>query len=178
MSNRKSPPSQDSWGLLGSKRKLLWAPPGWDPPRSQGLGPAMWGPRGHCRMWWKATWNGVECVDLRPGHLVPPPPRSVVLSLFYSASLGLRFPICEMRANNPWVTCPEATNGSGSTESQHTVPLGVSSLFLSSSCALWLYGGLMMCEQRNPGREKHWMETGQTWGGEGKRGGSRERKEG
>ena len=69
-----------------------------------------------------------ECVDLRAGHLslilVPPLPRSVVLSLFYSASLGLSFPICEMGANNTWVTCHEAMNGSGYTESQHTVPLG------------------------------------------------------
>ena len=36
----------------------------------------------------------------------------------------------------------------------------------------------MMHEQRNPGRGKHWLETGQTWGGKGERGGSRERKEG
>lgn len=64
------------------------------------------------------------------------------------------------------------------TQSHSTQFPWVSSLFLSSFCALWLYGGLMMREQRNPGRGKHWVETGQTWGGKGERGGSRERKEG
>lgn len=87
----------------------------------------MWDPQGLCLMWWEATWNVVECVDLRPGHLslilVPPLPSSVVLSFFYSASLALSFPICEMGANNTWVTCHEAMNGSGSAVTAHSSPM-------------------------------------------------------